>query len=91
MVELGGMDRLPATAFDGEDFTQSALLGLCYLSREGNLLRTNWYKEDCPPPSDLYDLEGYGYWKVLSIFNDSEIAEHISKWVNRFDGHFLHV
>ena len=91
MVELGGMDRLPATAFDGEDFTHSALLGLFYLLKDGNLLRTNWYDEDCPPPSNQYDLEGYGYWKVLSLFNDREIAEHISNWVNRFDGHFLHV
>ena len=31
MVELGG---LPATAFDGEEFTHRALLGLCYLLRD---------------------------------------------------------
>ena len=91
MVEIGGMERLPTTAFDSEDYTHTSLLGLCYLLREGNLLRTDWYDEDCPPPSNLYDPDRYGYWKILSIFNASEIAEHISKWVNRFDGYFLHV
>ena len=91
MVGIGGIGRLPSTAFDGENYTHTSLLGLCYLLKECNLLGTNWYEEDCPPPSNLFNLDGYGYWKILSIFNASEIAEHISKWVNRFDGYFLHV
>ena len=54
------------------------LLSLSYFLKERSVLQTEWYIEDCPPDSSLYDPEGYTYWKVLSALNaltDNIIAE----------------
>ena len=69
LIQNGAIDRLPTPSFTGGEWTKSKLLSLSYFLKEGSVLQTEWYIEDCLPDSSLYDPEGYIYWKVLSALN----------------------
>ena len=47
------IDKLPEDIFVGEGFKKHNLLGLLYFIRDGNLLKTDWFEDECPPSSNL--------------------------------------
>ena len=56
---------MPEDIFVGEGFKKHNLLGLLYFIRDGNLLKTDWFEDECPPSSNLYDPDGYNHWTVI--------------------------
>ena len=90
IIEKGGIDKLP-TPFTGGEWTKSRLQGSSYYLKEGSVLHTEWYVEDCPPEPNLYDHEGYNYWKVFCELKCSTIDDIITEWVYRFEDFLLYI
>ena len=91
IIEKGGIDKLPTPPFTGGEWTRSKLQGLFYYLKEGSVLHTEWYVEDCPPEANLYDPEGYNCWKTLSALKSSTIEDIMEEWVYRFEDFLLYI